>query len=253
MSSRRFAAHPVRITWWAEDRSVEHRFCASLVALDGGPDEVLVDEHRRVVALGTVGALQDRARALGHELVVDRPRGPDVDVVGSTARVVRRPTEADCAALDDAWSFLAEVSRSTGRIMGFRGRDAETAGRTILWGSGVLRPASAPPWTPVLSDRERRKLHQVLRRGTSNLARVIGSTGTARFERLTAAVNEADPAGLVAMGCPYYEYRPEVDDLLALTEATPQDVQAVFDRWFDGLVDLAPGTAQRLAAAARQG
>ena len=104
----------------------------------------------------------------------------------------------------------------------------------------------------MLTRREQRKLHQVLTRGTRNLARVIGSTGDARFERLTAAVNAADPAGLIATGCPYYEYQPEVDDLLGLADATPHDVHAVFDRWFAASHHLDRDTAARLAAAARQ-
>jgi hypothetical protein len=105
MPPRPFVAHPVRITRWAEDRSVEHRFCASLVALDDGPDEVLVDEHGRVVAQGTIESLQDRARGLGHEIAVDQPLTSDVDVVGAASRVARRPSEDDCAGIDDVWNF----------------------------------------------------------------------------------------------------------------------------------------------------
>ena len=134
MPPRPFVAHPVRITWWAEDRSVEHRFCASLVALDDGPDEVLVDEHGRVVAQGTIESLQDRARGLGHEIAVDQPLTSDVDVVGAASRVARRPSEDDCAGIDDVWNLLVEVSRSTAQTMGFPGRDARTAGEKILRG-----------------------------------------------------------------------------------------------------------------------
>lgn len=137
--------------------------------------------------------------------------------------------------------------------MDFSGQDARRAGDKVFWGTGVLRPASAPAWTPRLTRRDRRKLHQVLDRGTRNLARVIGSTRDERFERLTSAVNAEDPAGLIDLGCPYYEYEYEVDGLLRLgTDATPDGVRDVFDRWFDDAHHLGHDQAVRLASAVRQ-
>jgi hypothetical protein len=251
--TRSFDAYPVRVLWWAEDRSMEQRFCVSLVAHDEGPDEVLVDEVGRVLAQASLESVRARAHALGHDLVRDRPGPAPVDVFGAAARVTSRPTEDDCAAINDVWSFLTEVSRSTGQSMDFSGEDARRVGDKIFWGTGVLRPASAPPWTPRLTRRDRRKLHQVLDRGTRNLARVIGSTGNARFERVVAAVNTEDPAGLMALGGPYYEYRPEVDDLLRLgADATADDVREVFARWFDDEHHLDHDQCLRLAAVVRQ-
>jgi hypothetical protein len=251
--TRSFEAYPVRVLWRAEDRSTEQRFCVSLVARDDGPDEVLVDEHGRVLAQASIKSLRARALALGHDLVDDEHAVADVDVKGAAARVTPRPTQDDCQAIDDVWSFLVEVSRSTGQSMAFSGEDARRAGEKVLWGTGVLRRPTANPWTPRLTRRERRKLHQVLDRGTRNLARVIGSTGDARFERITAAVNAEDPAGLLAAGCAYYEYQPEVDDLARLGVAvTTDDVRQVFDRWFGDAHRLDHDTAERLVDVVRQ-
>lgn len=248
-----FDAYPVRVQWWAEDRSPEQRYCVSLVPRDGSPDRVLVDELGRVLAQPNLEAARTRARELGHDLVLDRPGPADVDLFGARSRISARPDEGDCAVIDDAWNLLVKVCRSTGQVMDFHGEDARRAGEKILWGTGVLRPPTERQRRPRLSRRERRKLDQVLARGVARFAAVIGSTRDLRFERITAAVNAEDPAGLIGSGCSSYEYSPEVDDLCALTSAaTSEDVLAVFDRWFDDAHHLDRPAAERIAETVRQ-
>lgn len=65
-----------------------------------------------------------------------------------------------------------------------------------------------------------------------------------------AAVDAADPMGLLAAGAPADEYGPEIDELVALAARGILDaaaVQAVFDAWFwPGAVD--GDVAGRIAA-----
>lgn len=254
MSDRPFDAFALRIAWWAEDRTVEERFCVSLLARDDdGSDEVLVDECGRVVAQASVESLRARAAELGHVLVEDAPGPSDVDLVGVRRRISAWPGEADCIAMVDALNFLTEVARSTGQRLGFSGRDATLAHEKIFWGTGILRAEEAEPWQPWLSRRQQRKLHQILARGTARLQQRIGSTRDSRFERLTLAVNREDPAGLVALDCGHYEYSLEVDDLTVLgPDAGPDDVLEIFDRWFEDSHDLSREAAERIASVVRQ-
>lgn len=206
-------AYPLRVLWWAEDRSVQARFCTSLISLDGRPDELLVD------------------------------------VAGARSRVTASPDRSDCEALDDVVNLLVEAGRSTGRPLQLSGDGAARVTDKIFWGTGILRPEREDPWRPRLSSRERRKLHQVLGRGTQHLASVIGSVRDARFECLTAAVNAEDPAGLIAAGCSYYEYEPEVDEIDSLgTDVTAAHVREIFDRWFADSHALTDDAAERIAS-----
>ncbi|RKS74128.1 hypothetical protein CLV35_2629 [Motilibacter peucedani] len=53
------------------------------------------------------------------------------------------------------------------------------------------------------------------------------------FLAVRALVNSVDPVGLIALECPEDEYDPEVADLLRLRPpVTPDDVHAIFLRWF---------------------
>lgn len=53
------------------------------------------------------------------------------------------------------------------------------------------------------------------------------------FLRVRAVVNEVDPVGLIALGCPEDEYDPEVEDIVSLSEHVNADeVLNVFVRWF---------------------
>jgi hypothetical protein len=72
---------------------------------------------------------------------------------------------------------------------------------------------------------------------------------SAYFLAARAAVNEVDPVGLLAFGCPDDEYDPEVEDLIKWREpVTPEHVAEVFVRWFgpeDGT--MTPDEARRIA------
>ena len=74
-----------------------------------------------------------------------------------------------------------------------------------------------------------------------------------RYERVLRAVGAVDPTGLVAMGCPYDEYSPEVDRLIPLVPVTVDQVRAV---WLDMLDDphgaLTDIQARRIADALNQ-
>ena len=74
-----------------------------------------------------------------------------------------------------------------------------------------------------------------------------------RYERVLRVVGAVDPTGLVAMGCPYDEYSPEVDRLIRLVPVTVDQVRAVwldmFDEPLGALTDI---QARQIADAVNQ-
>jgi hypothetical protein len=214
-------------------------------------DEVLVDGTGRVVAQRTLEDLRVRTSELGHDLDDGAPSL--VDIVGARSCIGSSPTESQCALLFDVWSFLEEVARSTGRPMRFAGEDARRAYDKVFWGMGTLRPDNVEPWHPWLSSRQQRKLHQIITRGIDRFGTRIGAGRDARFERITVAINAEDPAGLIDLECPYYEYDIEAVDLWELTgTASALDVRRVFDEQLGENHHLSDDAAERIAAAVRQ-
>ncbi|MEV0584594.1 hypothetical protein [Nonomuraea sp. NPDC050310] len=77
-------------------------------------------------------------------------------------------------------------------------------------------------------------------------------------DQVTAAVHRVidryDPEGLLAMGAPQDEYRPEVEDLAALVRGaepiTPERVAAVWSRWFNGMADWSTRRPEQVAEVA---
>lgn len=66
-------------------------------------------------------------------------------------------------------------------------------------------------------------------------------------EAMRTLFNDVDPMGLISGGAPWDEYEPEINDLLKWRKTvSPDDVVAVFQRWFNTEIDAQ--TAARLAA-----
>lgn len=63
-----YTAYPVRISWWAEDRSPAERFVVSLINNGDGKDMVLVDPYGRVVAQPSLESPHTRSADLGLNL-----------------------------------------------------------------------------------------------------------------------------------------------------------------------------------------
>lgn len=73
---------------------------------------------------------------------------------------------------------------------------------------------------------------------------------TDRYERALRAVAAIDPTGLVAMGCSYDEYRPEIDRLIPLAPVTVEQVRSVWlDMFDDTLGTLTDAQADQIAEA----
>jgi len=71
---------------------------------------------------------------------------------------------------------------------------------------------------------------------------------SAYFLTARTAVNREDPVGLLGMGAPEDEYDPEVRDLVKWRKAvTPEQVSAVFLRWFGESGVMPPDMAARIA------
>ena len=86
-----------------------------------------------------------------------------------------------------------------------------------------------------------------------DLARGLKREYAALVDAVTAAIDRADPIGLLAGGAPRDEYSPEIGTILPRlkTAEGPEDVQTIiheeFVRWFD--IDIAgpPETYQQAA------
>jgi hypothetical protein len=70
-----------------------------------------------------------------------------------------------------------------------------------------------------------------------------------------AAVNQIDPVGLLALGCPDDEYEAEIADIVERLRQgqapSPAMVRAVLDHWFGPEVAIADEAIKALAAAVR--
>jgi len=226
-----YTACPIRISWWEEDRSPAERFVVSLIDKGDGKDMVLVDPYGRVIAQPSLESLHTRSADLGYELEVDGEQ-LFVDFVNVRDRVREWPDADDCDAILNAWNLLDEVCRSINKPLGFRGKEAERAYNKVFRGTGILTPDTTDPIEPWLSPRLQGKTLQVLDEGLRRFKRHIGAGRDSLFEAVTAIVNDEDPVGLLDIA-PYYEYEPEVEDLMTLGDLlTASTIQQVFVKWF---------------------
>ena len=71
------------------------------------------------------------------------------------------------------------------------------------------------------------------------------------YVRVKAAVDAADPAGLLAIGCPPDEYEPEIRDIVARIESgaatDAEAIREVMTRWFGSGTGLSDAAVNAIA------